>query len=41
MTVLCPTCGCEVPGLLAGCDTPECRTAHLDYDAAIDRRTEI
>ncbi|MEV5211398.1 hypothetical protein AB0K35_28380 [Micromonospora sp. NPDC053740] len=29
----CPTCKAPVPGLLAGCTKPACRTNDLDYDA--------
>lgn len=38
--VTCPTCGAEVPSLLAACWNPACLTADADYDAAIDRRCD-
>lgn len=37
----CPTCRGRVAGLLAGCVRPLCRTADLDYDAALNRRDDI
>ena len=38
--VTCPTCGGPVASLLAACWKPECLTADLDYDAAIDARND-
>lgn len=36
--VLCPTCRDPLPGLLAPCPKPVCRTAEVAEDAAMDRR---
>ncbi|MEU8334860.1 hypothetical protein [Micromonospora tulbaghiae] len=36
----CPTCLGVLPGWLAGCTKPACRRADLDYDAAIDARSD-
>lgn len=35
--VTCPYCHDPVPGLLAGCDKPACRTKELDDDRAFER----
>jgi hypothetical protein len=39
--VTCPTCGDPVPGLLAGCDKPDCRTAAHAEDHNLARLNDI
>lgn len=40
-SVPCPFCGSPVPGLLAGCKNPDCRTKELDDDRAYQRAMDI